>query len=186
MIETNKWYAAQVRSNYESICQTSLLAKGYEVLLPTYTKRRVRNRVPTNVEVALFKGYLFVRSSEKEAAKAVMTPGFIRFVRFGDGPVAIDDNEIANIELISRSPVIRQPWKYIPAGSRVRIETGPLTGLVGILVANEHTRHAVVSISLLKRSAAVTLDDSTAIKILDSPVENSTSYPAWLSVSLSS
>ncbi len=56
------------------------------------------------------------------------------------------------------SSLARQPWPYLEVGERVRIQSGALRGLAGILVALKGNYRLVLSVTLLKRSVAVEID----------------------------
>jgi transcription antitermination factor NusG len=63
---------------------------------------------------------------------------------------------VQRLLLVTRSV---EPWPFLHVGQRVRIQSGALCGVEGILQAIRNTRRVVVSISLLQRSVAVELDD---------------------------
>jgi hypothetical protein len=60
----------------------------------------------------------------------------------------------------------KQPWRFLPCGARVRVENGPLAGVVGVLVSEPESRRLIVSISILQRSIAAVLDDDTQLAAL--------------------
>lgn len=76
-------------------------------------------------------------------------------VGLGRNPVPVEDNEIEAVRSIVESGVSAEPWPYLQAGQRVRIEKGPLSGLEGILVDFKKSYRLVVSVCLLQRSVAV-------------------------------
>ena len=82
-------------------------------------------------------------------------------------PIAVDDAEINAIRRLVSSGVPNQPCAFFQVGSRVRIETGALRGLEGILLELKGKRRLVLSITLLQRSVAVEID-SEAVSLLDS------------------
>jgi transcription antitermination factor NusG len=88
------------------------------------------------------------------------TPAVISIVGVGKTPVAIPDSEIDAIQSIVRSGLAVQPGPRLPAGARVSIVRGPLTGLEGIVTGDTSgaTSHLVVSVQLLQRSVAVKIE----------------------------
>jgi transcription antitermination factor NusG len=56
-----------------------------------------------------------------------------------------------------------QPWQFLREGQRVRIDSGPLAGVQGILSDCRNAAHVVVSIELLQRSIAVQVDPAVVI-----------------------
>ena len=61
-------------------------------------------------------------------------------------------------ELAVASGKPRQPWPYLEVGQQVRIHTGKLTGLEGILVQFKGNHRVVLSVSLLQRAVALEVD----------------------------
>jgi len=56
------------------------------------------------------------------------------------------------------SGISSQPWPYLEVGERVKIHTGKLSGLEGILVNFKGNHRVVLSVSLLQRSVALEVD----------------------------
>jgi len=97
----------------------------------------------------------------------VTTPGVIRVLGCGGKATPIPDGEISDMQKLIKSGMPRQPWRYLPAGSIVRIEEGPLAGLTGVLVSCEKDRRLVISVTLLQRSVAAILDETTIVTRLN-------------------
>jgi transcriptional antiterminator NusG len=54
------------------------------------------------------------------------------------------------------------PWRYLERGKKVRVLDGPLSGVVGILVARkEKQRRLVVAVEMFQRSVTVDLDNES-------------------------
>ena len=51
------------------------------------------------------------------------------------------------------------PEPIMPVGARVRIKTGPLTGMVGTVIRRGKRDHFVAIVQFLGRGATVTLED---------------------------
>lgn len=156
---SSPWYVLLLRARYEIYVRDFLNNKGYEVVLPTYNKTVACGKERR----ILFPGYLFCRLSGLVNTKVVTTPGVIGILKFGGRPAVVDDEEIARLQQIERSAVIYQPWRYMPIGVRIRIETGPLAGIEGVLCTTGNARHLIVSVNLLRRSVAVALNNKTEI-----------------------
>src|SRR5262249_26257030 len=72
--------------------------------------------------------------------------------------VPVENREIEALQMAVRSEVHSQPWPYLEMGERVRIHTGKLAGLQGILVNFKGNHRVVLSVSLLRRSVALEVD----------------------------
>ena len=56
-----------------------------------------------------------------------------------------------------------QPHPYLKVGRRVRVVSGPLTGLEGIIVRKKNHLRFVISLNLIMRSVSVELDDADIV-----------------------
>lgn len=161
MLEYLAWYAVQVHTRHEKQASQILIEKGYEIFRPMYVKRKSHPRV--FCEAPLFPGYLFCRVASKVMGKIVTTPGVLRIVSNGNTPARVDESEINRVRQITESDLARTPWRYLPSGCRVRIESGPLSGLEGFLEQDGEGSKLVVSITMLCRSVAAVLESSTIV-----------------------
>jgi transcription antitermination factor NusG len=165
------WFALQTKPRNEKQVECLLTHKGYECCLPMYRqKRRWSDRV-VEVELPLFPMYIFCRFNPSAMGKAIATPGVTRIVGFGGRPAEVKVEEVAALQLLSQSGCLREPWAYIPNGTLVKVETGPLAGAQGIFCSGEDRRRLVISVTLLQRSIAVQLDENTVISLVNDPAE---------------
>ena len=154
------WQIVLSRPRREIAVRTLLSSKGYEVFLPTYYTAGKRGGA---TERALLPGYLFCRLSRFADTKVVTTPGVLGILKFGGRPAVVEYEEIMRLQQIVKSSFACQPWRYMPIGARIVIETGPLAGIKGFLCSTGKARHLIVSIHLLRRSVSVELDTQTEI-----------------------
>jgi len=154
------WFALQVNSRKENWIAAHLLGQGYECFLPTYTSLREWSDRRKEIELPLFPGYLFCRFNPLERLPILKTPGVIQVVGCNRIPVPIDEQEVQAIQRMIESSFARQPWPYLEVGERVRIKSGALRGLEGILVSFKGNHRLVLSVTLLRRSVAVEIDSS--------------------------
>jgi transcription antitermination factor NusG len=154
------WFALQVRARHEKTTAALLQYKSYEWFLPLYVcKRRWSDRIK-EFELPLFPGYLFCRFDIHNRLPILKTPGVLSIVGIGKTAVPIEDREIAAIQCVVKSGLPTQPWPFLQVGQRVRIDSGALCGLEGIVVNFKSQARLIVSVTLLKRSVAVEIDGS--------------------------
>ena len=163
------WFALQTRPRNEKQVERLLTHKGYECCLPVYRqKRRWSDRV-IEIELPLFPMYIFCRFNSFAFGKAIATPGVTRIVGFGGQPAEVGVEEIKALQLLGQSSLLREPWAYIPDGTLVQVETGPLTGTQGIICCSGDKRCLVISVTLLQRSVAIQLDENTIVTVIEGP-----------------
>ena len=152
------WYAAYTCANHEKRVVQQFQRRSVECFLPLYESvrrwkdRRVRLHLP------LFPGYVFVRIALKEQLRVLDTPSVVRLVSFNGLPTALPYEEIEGLRngLIWR--LHARPHPFLNAGRRVRIKSGPLVGMEGILVRTKSNLRVVLSLNLIVRSIAVDID----------------------------
>jgi transcription antitermination factor NusG len=154
------WFALQVRARYEQGVADHLDGKGYELFLPLYKCRKRWSDRIKEVEAPLFPGYIFCRLNPLDRLPILKTPGVIQVVGINRTPTAVDEHEIQAIQAMVASGIPNQPWPFLATGDRVRIESGPLSGLEGILIEFKGNHRLVLSVTLLQRSVAVEIDSA--------------------------
>jgi len=158
---TFPWFAIWVRGRSEKMVAGHLRARGYQPFLPIHSVRRQWSDRVRVMEMPLFPGYLFCRFDPRDRLPILTTPDVIQILGVGKSPLPVEDAEVEAIEAIVRSGSPKRPWPFLEVGQRVRIATGPLQGVEGILIEVRGKHRLVVSIELLCRSVAVEVDLAT-------------------------
>jgi transcription antitermination factor NusG len=164
VVEYFPWFAVRVKSNFEKRVATSFANKGLDVFLPEYKSRRRWSDRYKNIDCPLFPGYVFCRVDLRHRLSVMTTPGFLYIVSAGHTPAAIDEAEIARLQAVVRSGI---PAKSCPAvlGQTVRLTSGPLSGLEGILLRAGKENRVYVGVTLLKRGVSVEVDSEWILPI---------------------
>ncbi|HEY7209260.1 MAG TPA: UpxY family transcription antiterminator [Bryobacteraceae bacterium] len=159
------WCAVTVRPRWEKLVAESLRAKEYEEFVPLYRKRsRWSDRVK-EIELPLFAGYVFCRADWCGRPPVVSTPGVTGILRFGDSIARISEAEIANLKTIAGAGAPAVPWPYLTTGQRVRISSGAMRGLEGILTDIKGDYRIILSVDALCRSVAVEIDRDCVVPV---------------------
>lgn len=152
------WYAAYTCSNHEKRIAQQLQERGIEHFLPLYeTVHRWKDR-RMRLSLPLFPGYVFVRLPLRDRLRVLQVPSVVRFVGCGDLPTALPESEIESLRNGLREELRAQPHPYLMTGRRVRVKSGPLAGMEGILQRRKGDFRVVLSIDLIMRSIAVDVD----------------------------
>ncbi len=152
-----RWFALAVRSRSEETVSGLLAGKGYEVLFPSRTEeKKLCDRVKS-VQKAIFSGYTFCRFDASERLPILTTPGVLSIVGSGGKPIPVSDVEIESLFLAMISGREIEESSYIRTGQKVEIRKGPLRGAQGIVTLESVTK-LIISVDLLGRSVAVSLD----------------------------
>lgn len=154
------WFALQVRSRQEVTVAEYLRGQGFEGFLPLYKCRRIWSDRIKEVDSPLFPGYLFCRFNPEDRLPILKAPGIVQIVGFNRLPVPVDESEIRSIQTLMASGIPNRPWPFLAIGDRVRIQSGPLAGLEGLLTDFKNSFRLVLSVTLLQRSVAVEIDSA--------------------------
>jgi transcription antitermination factor NusG len=153
----SKWYAVQTRARHEKIIAHRLQERGISTFLPLVREvHRWSDRKKT-VELPLFSCYLFTRltATNEDRLCVLRSEGVFQIVGGHGEGAAIPDEQIEAIRTLvdGQLPVCSHPFLRI--GQRVRIRTGSLAGVEGILVSRKGDQTLVVSIDVIQRSLAI-------------------------------
>ena len=155
-----RWYAAYTCANHEKRVAEQLQQRLVDHLLPLYESvRRWKDR-RVRLQLPLYPGYVFVRLALRDRLQVLQIPSVVRLVGFNGVPTALPNEEI---ETLRNGPVHHlraQPHPYLTVGRRVRITSGPLAGLEGILLRKKSKFRVVLSLDLILRSIVVDVDSA--------------------------
>jgi transcription antitermination factor NusG len=155
-----QWYAAYTCANHEKGVAEQLERRSVENFLPLYESvRRWKDR-RVRLQLPLFPGYVFVRLALRDRLQVLEIPSVVRLVGVDRHPTSLPTEEIESIRacVVQRHPLL--PYHFVHRGQRVRVLSGPLEGLTGIVLRQKNRTRFVISLELLMRSVAVEIDGS--------------------------
>jgi transcription antitermination factor NusG len=152
------WYAVYVLSNHEKRVAQQLEERSIEHLLPRYGSIRQWKDRRVQLQRPLFPGYVFVRLALRDRLQVLQISGVANLVGFCGTPAALPQAEIDALRSSLLNGVRAEPYPYLTVGRRVRVKSGPLAGMEGILVRKKNQGRLVISLDLILRSVAVEVD----------------------------
>jgi len=166
--EYPQWFALAVKPRFDKSVAQALEMKGYETLLPLYKKHHKYGTRSKFSELPLFPGYVCCRFDVQSRLPILTTPGVIQVLGAGNMPVPLADVEVNSLKttLKARHPVV--PYPFVDAGQRVRIKSGALAGVEGIVISFTQRVRLVLSITLLQRSVLLEIDREL-VSVEDAP-----------------
>jgi len=163
------WYAIRTRSRHEKVAARDLEAQGVSVFLPSVSSVRQWSDRRTKVELPLFPGYAFVRLGYLSAdrVRVLRATGVVSFVGQNPAGTWIPDEQIESIRTILLRGVPVKDHPFLNVGQRVRVKSGSLIGVEGILVGVKGSHTLVISVQPIQRSLCISLDDYDVEKVED-------------------
>ena len=156
----SKWYALYTFPRHEKLIVEQIERRRFSCFLPLYRSvRRWKDR-RKEVDLVLFPGYVFVRMAIERRLQVLQLPGVVRLVSFNGQPAALPAEEIEALQERLASGARVEPHPYLRVGRRVRVRSGAMEGLEGIVVRRKDSCRVVFSIDLIRRSVAVEVDES--------------------------
>jgi transcription antitermination factor NusG len=171
--KVSPWHALRIRSRWEKIAAEVVHGKGYEAFVPLYRKRSHWSDRVKELDLPLFPGYVFCRGDFSRQPALVTTPGVIGLLKFGGIPAIVSDREIEAMQSVIRSGFYAEPCPYLRDGQRVRVHSGALTGIEGILVRTKSGCRVVLSVETLCRSVAIEINRERVTPISPATVADS-------------
>jgi transcription antitermination factor NusG len=158
--QEEKWYALYTCPRHEKRVAEQIQRRSFCCFLPLYRSvRRWKDRRKV-LELALFPGYVFVRMSLENKLRVLELPGAVRLVSFNGQPAALPAGEIEALRDRLSGTAGVEPHPYLRTGHRVRVRSGAMQGLEGIVVRRKDRCRIVLSVDLIQRSVAVEVDES--------------------------
>jgi transcription antitermination factor NusG len=153
-----RWFAAYTSPRHEKHVSQQMQRRGIQNYLPLYkSSRRWKDR-RKELELPIFPGYLFVRMTLRERVSVLQVPGVVHLVSFQGRPTPLPDAEIEMLQRQLSQNGRLQPHPFLTLGRRVRVTSGAMAGMEGILARKKDKFRVVLSIALIQRSVAVEID----------------------------
>ena len=154
------WYALYTVARHEKRVADQINQQGISCFLPLYRSvRRWKDR-RKELPLVLFPSYVFVRMTLQHRLRVLQLPGAVRLVTFNGRPAPLPELEIQHLQNQLSLCGNIEPHPYLSIGHRVRVRSGPLKGLEGIILRTKDRCRVVLSIHLIMRSVAVEVDES--------------------------
>jgi transcription antitermination factor NusG len=178
------WYAVLTRSRQERVATLMLEYMMIANFLPLLSQERRWSDRKQMVNLPLFPGYVFVRiarSSELQL-RVLKIPGVVGFVRNQTGPLPVPDREIEDVRAVLSHGIGCSPYPFLKAGDRVRVVRGALVGLEGTLIRCGSQSKLVISVEMIQRSVAVSVNESDVEPASHQPTRGPQSLSSYLPV----
>lgn len=154
--QERKWYAVYSKPKKEEVARFHLQRKGLEVFYPRLVLPHAL--AGKGQIIPLFPNYLFVRCYAQECSYVIWSPGVKHLVSFNGAPASLDHEIVLFLaEKATPEGLLGASPMFTP-GQEVRIASGPLAGLMGIIINPPDAKGRVgVLMQLLNRQIKVEL-----------------------------
>jgi transcription antitermination factor NusG len=160
-----RWFCLHTKPRQEKATARELRIAGVPFYLPmmvhedrTPAGRKTRSVLP------LFCSYLFMYGDGTERVRALKGNRLVHVLEVADQTELVQD--LRQIHQMLNSGLAIEPEQSAPVGSRVRIKSGPLSGLVGSVIRRGKKDRFLAVVNILGAGATVALED-WQVEILD-------------------
>jgi len=152
------WWGLYTRARREKELARKLKAMGISFYCPMIAQRTTTPKGRVHVsQVPMFQSYVFLCGDDDARREALTTNCISRCLPVSD--VALLKKDLRQIQQLIESGAAITPENKIAAGARVRICSGAMTGVEGIVLKRHGQERLVVSVSFLQQGASVLLDE---------------------------
>ena len=157
---SERWYAVQTRARHERVVVQRFREKGLTTFLPLVTEVRRWSDRRKSIELPLFSCYVFVKilPTNEDRLRVLRTDSVFDFVGVPRQGTPIPDEQIDAVRTIVEECLNWETYPYLKIGQRVRIRSGALDGVEGLLVSRDGKRSVVVSVDAIQRSLSVRVE----------------------------
>lgn len=152
-----RWWAVYTKSRQEKAFARQLVGQEVPFYLPLIPKdniirgRRVRSHVP------LFTGYVFLFGTDNERITALTTNRVSRILPVCDEEQLRQD--LAQVKLLIEQDAPLALERRLVPGDLVRVKTGLLRGLEGVVIRRHGKQRLLVAVNYLQQGVSVEIDD---------------------------
>jgi len=157
---TENWYAVQTRSRHEKLVAQRLQERGITNFLPLTTEVHRWSDRKKVVQLPLFGCYVFAKIAPNnvERLRVLGLDGVLSLVGARGVGTPIPDDQIDSVRTLLEQRTTWSSHPFLAIGQRVRIRSGALDGMEGILVSRNGDSALVISVDAIQRSLAVRLE----------------------------
>jgi len=150
------WWVVHTRSRQEKAVAGGLAARGVEHFLPTVRREKRYGHRRRVVEHPLFSCYLFMRGDARARVAAYETQRIASVIAVKDQRRF--EHEMAQIRLALEGGAELDPYPYLDVGRPVRVRSGPMRGVEGIVERRQSVHRLVLRVHVLNRAVGLEID----------------------------
>src|SRR6266568_4040858 len=158
-LDQAQWYAVYTSCRHEKQVARHYELRMIESFLPLYrTQHRWKDGSNPTLDLPLFPGYIFARIGRKDRIRVLEVPGVLSIVgKTASQPQPLPQFEIQSLRT-GLDPARVEPHPLLSLGQKVRIRTGALAGIEGIVVREKNSLRVVITLELLMQSISIEVD----------------------------
>lgn len=152
------WFAVFTSPRHEKRVEEHCRIREIESFLPLLQKQRQwKDGSKGTVQIPLFPSYIFVRMGLGGRGPVLSLPGVRSIVGGGRESFTVADSYVHFLREGLRQGKI-EPHAYLDSGARVRIRSGVMAGMEGILIRKKRDFRVVLTLEMIMKSIKVEVE----------------------------
>ena len=153
-----RWWAMYTKSRHEKELMRRLRGLNIAFYTPLIARsqRSPAGRTRTTY-VPLFAGYVFMYGGADDRYRALTTNCVSRWLLAPDGVELTQD--LRHMHRLVESGAPLTPEARLERGTRVRVRSGPLAGIDGIIIKRQGSTRLHVAVNFLQQGASLVIED---------------------------
>jgi len=104
----------------------------------------------------LFPGYIFIKHTIQQKQKLIISGHIVNFLKVSDEKSLLKD--LQQIYIGRTQGIDLKKHEYLEKGIKVRIVSGPMIGLEGVVSNKNNLNEVILKVNILKQAVSVTVD----------------------------
>ncbi len=158
--ESQSWYAIHTFARHEKLVVQRLAERGVETFLPVVTEVHRWSDRKKSVQLPLFSCYVFAKfvPNRAERLRLLRVDGVLSLIGSQGEGSPIPNEQIDAVRTLVAGALPWSSYPFLKIGQRVRIRSGAMDGVEGILVSRNGSSTLVISVDAIQRSLAVCVE----------------------------
>ncbi|MGH1420101.1 MAG: transcription termination/antitermination protein NusG [Hyphomicrobiaceae bacterium] len=155
------WLVVQTHPRREKEAIANLRRQNFNVYCPMLVQRIRHARRTRDASRPMFPSYVFVEYNPAQRWRPILSTYAVRsVVRQGAKPSLLNGAFIEEMKWREQNGVITKPSSPYGVGQKIKLERGPLTGLVGKIIELRDNERMLVLMNLLNQKVRVQVDSN--------------------------
>lgn len=156
-----RWVAVWTKPRAEKVVAAALASRLDHVWLPQIRVRRRWSDRWKEVDLPLFPNYLFASIPERDWPTLLRVPGVLTVVKHGTRPAWLHEHQIIDLRIavdaLASGDVEPELVDDYEPGDRVRVISGPMAGLRGVVREVRGGRRLLVGVEQIGKAIALSI-----------------------------
>ncbi len=153
----DSWWVAHTKSRREKALAHLLASRGVGYFLPLFQKRQPNRQRDRYSLAPMFAGYLFFVGGAGQRLLALQSNHVAGIIQVEDREKLLGELRQIKQALAAKVPV--HPATFLNKGQKVRIRSGLLEGLEGIIDRKGKNHRLILSVTTISQAMAVDVDE---------------------------